>query len=298
MIITELIWALFINDSMGIKSLEDVPELYMTSYTRRKRQSYIDNTYVEYQKFMKVDMPEYNLHFRPRRGLEWASVNYKNDEGFNLYVSDKACKARHKKELLFHEFTHLYDLDYLDKTYSYKKVGKAALRNTHVYTEIHAEQVRFLYMLRCKTVTDVPINITYNTEIYNISGRKVGFYDYLSRYKSEIIRNYVTKMKRRTNKILKEEFFINLELNVAYYIGALSVYRKYCDYRVDELMDLNEFAQFWNTDINSLIEFYCSHDLYKPTMKTLPKIEIHDMADILSCNLVRGAREKGFEVKI
>ena len=70
------------------------------------------------------------------------------------------------------------------------------------------------------------------------------------------------------------------------------VYQKYCNYRLDEVMDLSIISDFWNVNIGEIIEFYCSRDIHRPTMKTIPKIEIANISSILTYELMKKAREK------
>lgn len=83
---------------------------------------------------------------------------------------------------------------------------------------------------------------------------------------------------------------------ICYYIGALTVYQKYCNHKVDDVMDLSKLSDYWNIDIGKIINFYCTHDLYKPTVKTLSKSEMKDVGDILMYNLIKEARKKFLKV--
>lgn len=118
--------------------------------------------YKEYQKFMHItDMPEYKIYIKSKRksyflhSLDMACEEYEQGK-YYLYVSDVAYDINIKKEILFHEFTHIYDREYLYNKYHFSKEGKLADINIHPFTEIHAEQVRFLYMLGCKDINDNP----------------------------------------------------------------------------------------------------------------------------------------------
>lgn len=277
------------------KSLKDTPNMKISFAQKMKLKKEIYDIYKEYQLFMETsDMPDFNLYFKEQHGLELASTEYIKEQGHNLYISDAIFKEPNKKERLFHEFTHIYDKEYLDKVYAYRKGTKKADRCTHVYTEIHAEQIRFLYMLGCKTVRDIPQNITHNTIIYDLCGKQVPFYDYLKNYKMKMERHYIKDVKKQILKgnILNESAVGDMADKICYYIGALTVYQKYCDYKVDDVMNLSNLSDYWNIDIGKIISFYCTHDLYKPTMQTLDKGEMKDIGDILMYNLIVEARKK------
>lgn len=69
-----------------------------------------------------------------------------------------------------------------------------------------------------------------------------------------------------------------------YYIGALSIYIKYCDYKNDELMDLSNVVDSWHVEI----DLYCNNDIY-----TLEKIDIIKKSEIRMCDFVKGAKSIG-----
>lgn len=283
-----------INNITGANNLEDLPELPMSEQDRKDAEKLIHDIYLEFQSFMEIsDMLKYNLFIKPQRGLELGSVKYVKGEGYNLYVSDTLLKEPSMKERLFHEFTHIYDKEYLDKTYAYRKGNDVCNRKTHIHTEIHAEQVRYLYMLGCKTISDEPTDIDHNILVYNLDGEKKSFFDSINDFKSTLEKRYYTdaqqlKAQGRTIKRSAIEDMVN---KIAYYIGALTVYQKYCNYKLDEVMDFSNISDFWNIDLKKMIDFYCSHDIHRPTMKTVPKIEIANMGEILMHELIVEARK-------
>lgn len=277
------------------QSLKDTPNMKISFAKKMEFENGIYDIYKEYQLFMETsDMPDFNLYFKVQHGLELASTEYVKEQGHNLYISDAIFKESNKKARLFHEFTHIYDKEYLDKMYGFTKGASRSDRCTHVYTEIHAEQIRFMYMLGCKTVTDIPKNITHNTIICDLYGEEKTFYDYLKNYKTEMERHYIKDVKKQILKgnTLNESAVEGMVNKICYYIGALTVYQRYCDYRIDDVVNLSSLSDYWNIDIEKIIEFYCTHDLYKPTISTLGKSEMSDVGDILMYNLIVEARKK------
>lgn len=286
----EILYAIS-NHKQGIKGLPDMPDLNLPTDTKQQIESLIAEVYTNYQEFIEAPLPQYIPHIKSQHGLELASTEYINDR-HNLYISDTLLKLPHRTEILFHEFTHIYDKEHLDKAYAYRKGTNKANRYTHVHLEIHAEQVRFLYMLGCKTISDIPQNVTHKSIIYDLDGKQTTFYDYLHTMKNCIIKEYVTKIQASKRKIIYASTIGNMIDKIAYYIGALTVYQKYCDYKLDDVMDLSIISDFWNINIGTIIEFYCSHDIHRPTMQIIPKIEIANMGDIFMYELPKKAREK------
>lgn len=264
-----------INNVTGAESLEDLPELSMSEQGREYVTELIHNIYIEYQAFMEVsDMPEYNLYIKPQRGLELGAVKYVKGEGYNLYISDTLLKKSSMKEFLFHEFTHIYDKEYLDKVYAYRKGNNVDDRKTHVFTEIHAEQIRFLHMLGCKTINDELKNINHNTLVYSLDGKQKTFYLCLKEFRDKLMKTYFVDAQRIKSRIIKRSSIEDMVNKITYYIGALTVYQKYCDYELAELMNLSSISDFWNIDLEKLIDFYCNYDIHKPTMKTIKKLKL------------------------
>ena len=283
-----------INNMTGADNLEDLPELAMLEDDRKEVEKLIHDTYLEFQAFMEVsDMPDYNLYIKPQRGLELGSVKYVDGEGYNLYISDTLLKESSMKERLFHEFTHIYDKEYLDRTYAYRKGNAVSNRKTHIFTEIHAEQVRYLYMLGCKTVTDEPTNIDHNILVYNLDGDKKPFFTCINNFKSILEKKYYidAQQLKAQKRIIKRSAIEDMTNKLAYYIGALTVYQRYCSYKVDDVMNLSNIGDFWNINIGAIIDYYCNHDMHRPTMKTMPKIEIANIGDILMHDFICNERE-------
>ena len=98
-------------------------------------------------------------------------------------------------------------------------------RYTPVHLEIHAEQVRFLYMLGCKTISDVPQNVSHNSIIYDLNGNQITFYDYLHTLRERIINEYVVKIQESKTETIQFSIIDSLVNKICYYIGALTVYQ-------------------------------------------------------------------------
>ena len=279
------------NQTQGIRNLCDIPDLKIPTDTKKQIENNITEIYSDYKAFMESpDMPDYNLYIKSQHGLELASTMYRKDQGHNLYISDSLLKEPSMKERLFHEFTHIYDSEYLDKEYAYRKYSIRDRTKTHVYTEVHAEQIRFLFMLGCKTVNDTPKNIDHNTEIFDLKGERVTFYKYLNNFKAALEKYYVDKMK--TCYSVSKDLIGDIADKISYYIGAFTIYQRYCTYKIDDLIDLSVIADYWNIDIPKIIAFYCEHDLQNSNWKTLKKYDIYQIGNILMLDLMNSAREK------
>lgn len=279
--------------SLQPKSLKDLPNMILTLSEEKEMTKTIHDIYEEYQAFMQTpDMPEYQIHFKSKnknyfsRSLDMACLEY--EQGiYHLYFSDDAYNSNIRKEILFHEFTHIYDREYLYNKYRFGRDGRMADINTHPFTEIHAEQVRFLYMLGCKDVNDIPKGIDRNTGVFDINGKQFTFYNYLKEAKDTIDRIFVQEVEtiKCQHKKISKAIIENMVNQLLYYIGTLSIYIKYCNYKNGELMDLSNIADCWHVDIDKVIDLYCNNDI-----NTLQKIDIVKKSEIMMCDFVRGAK--------
>ena len=286
-----------IAQSSQPKSLKDVPDMILSLSEEEKMTEVIHDIYEEYQVFMQTtDMPEYQIHFKSKnksrfsRSLDMACVEY--EQGiYHLYISDDVYNSNIRKEILFHEFTHIYDREYLYNKYRFGRDGRMADINTHPFTEIHAEQVRFLYMLGCKDVNDTPKGVDHNTIVYDINGKQFTFYNYFEEIRrgtiDKVFVQGVESVKRQGKKTSKDAIR-NVVDQLLYYIGALGIYTKYCNYKNDELMDLSNVADCWYVEIDKVIDLYCNNDI-----NTLQKIDIVKKSEIMMCGFVRGAEKIG-----
>ena len=272
------------------QSLKEAPETSLTFPEKEMAEKRILKIYEEYQRFMSVnDMPRYKIHFKKKsiETLELASVEYE-DEIYHLYISDVANNSINIKGILFHEFTHIYDREYLYGKYRFSKDGNKSNIHTHAFTEIHAEQIKFLFMLGLKDINDTSNNIHHNAMIYNMEDKQSPFYDYLKNY-NEKLKDFYSKrinvIKKSYQKTTKDKIGSMVD-KILYYIGALSVYVKYCEYKIDELKDLNAIQDIWKVSLNEVIDLYCNNDIY-----TLNKSDIINMSEIMMCDFVRSAKE-------
>lgn len=272
------------------QTLKEAPETSLTFSEKEAAEKRISEIYEEYQRFMSInDMPRYKIHFKKKsvETLELASVEYENGM-YYLYISDVAYNSINIKGILFHEFTHIYDREYLYSKYRFSKDGNKSNIHTHTFTEIHAEQIKFLFMLGLKDINDTSTNINHNSIIYNMEDKQSSFYDYLKNY-NEMLKDFYSKrinvIKKSYQKTSKDKIGSMVD-KLLYYIGALSVYVKYCDYKIDELKELNAIQDTWKVSLNEVIDLYCNNDIY-----TLKKIDIINTSEIMMCDFVRGAKE-------
>lgn len=278
------------------KSLKELPDMILTALQEDDMKKMVYEIYKEYQDFMCItDMPKYKIYFKSKgkgcllHSLDMAAEEYEQGT-YNLYVSDVAYDSNIRKEVLYHEFTHIYDREFLYNKYRFGKEGKLADINTHPFTEIHAEQVRFLYMLGCKNINDNPKGINHNAVVWDINSRSLAFYDYLKDSKDRIDNVFVQgvdKIKHRHKKISKA-IIGNMVDQLLYYIGALSIYIRYCNYKNDELMDLSNVNACWHVETDKVIDLYCNNDI-----TTLQKIDIVKTSEIMMCDFVRCAESIG-----
>lgn len=215
--------------------------------------------YVDYQKFMCIsNMPEFGLIYHRLNPLDKAEEYYQCDMYMlNVYNGAYGSKL---KATLFHEFTHIYDDELFVKKFCISNSDNTK-RKKWVYKEIHAEQIRMLYMLGCTTINDIP-QINHNTILKGLGSKKISFYDYCIEYRNEL-NNRIDIMKALQNGVLK----MNLkqccqDINyILYYIGIISIYKKYCTYDIENVMDLSYVANYLGQGINRLVEIYCENNI-------------------------------------
>lgn len=240
------IWYNFSNKNFVLRGRLEV-ELIMRkpfNLQEAKLKMQIDKAYMDYQQFMKIEkLPQYKFIYTNQKGMTIAEMRYDKQQ-YNLIVADTLVN-NHKEEvkaILYHEFTHLYDEEMFVKLYGFSHMD----RNTpYVYKELHAEQIKTLFLLGCKTIDDLEsINVEnksffFNGGIYNI-------YDYLMVYKEEFL-DTIKKIEtaRTNNKKINMYDFNNYLNRIFYYIGTASVYIKYCDKTVFEELDIQPVYDYY-----------------------------------------------------
>lgn len=104
------------------------------------------------------------------------------------------------KATLFHEFTHIYDDEVFIKKHCISNSDNSK-RKKWVYKEIHAEQVKTLYMLGYNTISDI-FPIDHNTILRGVGNKKISFYNYCIEYRNELNKK-IDIMKSLQNGVLK-----------------------------------------------------------------------------------------------
>ena len=215
----------------------------------------VDKAYKEFQEFMKTpNMPPYKFQYIRQNGTTIAEERYENNR-YNLIIADTLCTI-HKyeaKSILFHEFTHIWDSEQLTNIYKFAHDDR---KTPYVYKEIHAEQVKTLYLLGCKNIDDLEnvdktkSNFWYRKNSYNI-------YDYLIAYKEELKRNIelIEYVKKNSKKINLYEFS-NILNRIFYYIGTASIYIKYCDMNAYDEIDIKFVYDYYGYGTNLLLKVF------------------------------------------
>ena len=122
--------------------------------------------------------------------------------------------------------------------------------------EIHAEQIKTLFLIGAKTKNDIP-KITYNQII--CMDKDITFQEYCLREKKVLISliDYFKTLKKSGRFKISEKNCWQYVDCIMYYIGIVSVYKKYCTYDIDSIMDLSYVADYLGKGINRLLEIYC-----------------------------------------
>lgn len=218
-----------------------------------KTKTQVDKAYEEYQEFMKVSgMPKYNFIYINQKGTTVAEAIYDNNR-YNLIIANTlgtVYKAG-AKGILVHEFTHIYDDEELVKTYGFSHEDRNV---QYVYKELHAEQIKTLYLLGCKTFDDLG-NISVNSETFLYGKSLYNIHDYLLEYKKEFTKNIsIIENAKKTNIQIDLVEFNNLLNRVFYYIGTASVYLKYCNPSAFDELDIQPVYDYYGYGLNMLIK--------------------------------------------
>lgn len=249
---------------------------FVINATRPFRQVYkkTNNCYAEYQNFMCTSgMPEYGLIYRRLNPSDKAEEYY--DCGMYMLNVYNGAYTKKLKAILFHEFTHIYDDELFIKKHCISNNDNTK-RKKWVYKEVHAEQIKTLCMLGFKTINDIP-PIDHNTIIKGMRNKKITFHDYCIEYRDELNKKIDIMKSLQNGGVFKMSLGqCNQNINyILYYIGIISVYKKYCTYDIDNVMDLSYVADYLGQDINRLLEIYCNNNI-----EEIPKGIIIESGDI------------------
>ncbi len=176
---------------------------------------------------------------------------------------------------LYHEFTHIYDDEWFAKKHQISNSDSNTIKKW-VYEEIHAEQIRTLYMLGAKSINDIP-EVTYDKLMLESGRKPVSFYDYCMENK-DIIVNSMNLIKRLSSGGITKiniRFCYQLIDYILYYIGIISIYNRYCTYDLDNIMDLSYIADYLGDGVKRLLEIYCNDNI-----EDIPKCTIIESGNI------------------
>lgn len=204
----------------------------------KKLENIVNNYYNDFQKYMSIkNMESYVLDIN-KMGYVMAETIKKDgvrylflNKGFaNDLLSGKKIE-RWKIGILYHEFTHIADDGILErvgvpisKKYMYRP-----------YTEYHAEFIRTLHLFGICPFPDNKTEILHTDKIDSQYGN-TSIFDYLKKMKTGYINDIDIEKMDDMNS------FISYFDRLCYYLGAASVYRIFCDYKLNEIMDITGFA--------------------------------------------------------
>lgn len=241
-----------------------------------KTKTQVDMAYREYQKFMQTsNMPSYIFRYVKQNGTTIAEERFENNK-YNLIIADTLCTTYigAAKGVLFHEFTHIFDEEELVIKYGFSHDD----RNTpYVYKEIHAEQIKTLYLLGCKTIDDLEsidenrVSFHHKKKMYNIS-------DYLIECQKELRENIelIEYAKAKNIKINIYEFN-NILNRIFYYVGTFSIYLKFCNINSYNEFDTKDVWDYYGYGINLLPKVFTENPLgfhTKELIEAMAKIRL------------------------
>lgn len=215
--------------------------------------------YTDYQRFMCIsDMPDFGLIYHRLNPIDKAEEYYQC-EMYMLNVYNGAYNDK-LKATLFHEFTHIYDDELFIKKHCISNSDNNK-RKKWVYKEIHAEQIKTLYLLGNNTICDIP-TIDHNTIIRGMRNEKISFHDYCIEYRDELnkIIDIMKSLQKGVFKMSLKQCCQDVNY-ILYYIGIASIYNRYCRYDIDTVLDLSYVANYLGQGINRLLEIYCNNNI-------------------------------------
>lgn len=201
----------------------------------------VNNYYNDFQMYMLIkNMESYVLDIKPINEMKYVMAEtIKKDSVRFLFLNERFADdllsskivERWKIGILYHEFTHIADDMILER--SAVPLGKKYVYRS--YIEYHAEFIKTLYMFGIYPFSDGKIRISHMDKIdsqYN----NVSVYDYLNKLKTGYIKDI------DVNKMSDRDSFISYYDMLSYYLGAASVYRMFCDFNIDVIMDITGFV--------------------------------------------------------
>lgn len=237
-----------------------------------KTRTQVDKAYLEYQEFMKVSgMPKYKFQYVNQRGTTIAEERYENNT-YNLIIANTLCTVAYKaiaKGILFHEFTHIFDEEKLVNMYGFSHDD----RNTpYVYKEIHAEQIKTLYLLGCKNIDDLG-NIDKDRGSFQHKKSLYNIHDYLIECQKELRENIeLIENARQSNTKIDIYEFNNILNRIFYYIGTASIYLKYCDESAYDELDIKDVWDYYGYNMNILLKAFTENELGYHTKELIEEI--------------------------
>lgn len=201
----------------------------------------VKDFYKEYQSYMKLDyMEEYKLDTKSAEDMRFTIAETKKKDGIRFLFLNKVFAndllsgkkiERWKIGVLFHEFTHIADDRILE-------MNNISLRKKYIYrlyTEYHAEFIKTLYMFGIYPFPDNRTEISYTNKINSQYGC-ISIYDYLIKIKN----GYADDID--ISKINDMQSYISFFDRLSYYLGTASVYRIFCRYDLEGIMDISVFV--------------------------------------------------------
>lgn len=200
----------------------------------------IGKLYKEYQAYLNIkDLEDYVIEIKPAKEMgNVIASTIKKDCIRYLFLHEFLASnllssvAEHWEiGVLFHEFTHIAD----DKILEINHVPQSKKYIYQPYIEYHAEFIKTLYMFDMQPFNN-RIKISH-TEKINSQFGYISIYDYVVKAKE----GYVGDIN--TNKKNDMQCYISFFDRLSYFLGAASVYRICCDYKLDEIMDISSFTR-------------------------------------------------------
>lgn len=232
---------LFSNLLININVFVYLKDIIRGEYYMKKLENIVNKYYSDYQLYIPVKhMESYQLDVKPTHemGLTMAETLKKdgirylflNENFANDIFSSKKIK-RWKIGILYHEFTHIAD----DEIFERVGIPLSKKYIYRLYTEYHAEFIKTLFLFGIHPFPDNKTEILHTDRIDSQYG-STSIFDYLKKMKI----GYINDID--TGKMDDMCSFISYFDRLCYYLGAASVYRIFCDYKLNEIMNITGFV--------------------------------------------------------
>lgn len=245
--------------------------------------NYIDKCIEKYINFMEIDcMPKFEIvpvvissDSANIRGYGALATHFYNPDTcqHRLEVWDDLYKTQlHSEYVLFHEFTHILDID---KYSNGDKIKNASIKG---YTEYHAAQIDLFNLLGADKIRST-ISFSMKDKFETISGKKT-----VLEYMIDTHKAVATLISRADFPKDVDVLVVTMGL-IFNYLGRLSICKMYAnDYLLykDILNDTEAEKKFLGAEVYNALNSFCDGILEQSKIELLNEFYLKMMASMIS----------------